>query len=122
MNPEIKKKWLTALRSGEYKQTAGALKDTSGYCCLGVLCEAAGYTNWQAPTEGDEMSCYGIPFPEKYRDETFEGDGSTCIGNIPEKFMEEIGMTKEENTELISMNDELGVSFEGIATWIEAKM
>lgn len=33
------KLWLRALRSGEYKQTEGHLKNDSGYCCLGVACE-----------------------------------------------------------------------------------
>jgi hypothetical protein len=43
MNSEIKKLWLRALRSGEYKQGVCALrKITSGgyeFCCLGVLCD-----------------------------------------------------------------------------------
>jgi hypothetical protein len=41
MNPEVKAKWLAALRSGEYSQTADKLRDTGsgGYCCLGVLCD-----------------------------------------------------------------------------------
>lgn len=39
MNTEIKEKWLKALRSGEYIQTTGILKDDRGYCCLGVLCD-----------------------------------------------------------------------------------
>jgi len=38
MNPEIKAKWVAALRSGEYAQAQGHLKDETGYCCLGVLC------------------------------------------------------------------------------------
>src|SRR5689334_15838538 len=42
MNTRIKKLWLKALRSGEYKQTTGTLRrrSTEGeytYCCLGVL-------------------------------------------------------------------------------------
>ncbi len=37
MNPEVKSKWLAALRSGEYKQAKGLLRDHQGYCCLGVL-------------------------------------------------------------------------------------
>jgi len=45
MNPEVKKKWLEALRSGEYKQGIGALRNTNAskgivtHCCLGVLCD-----------------------------------------------------------------------------------
>lgn len=39
MKQEVKKKWIKALRSGEYKQTRERLKDNKGYCCLGVLCD-----------------------------------------------------------------------------------
>jgi len=39
VNKEIKARWVAALRSGEYKQTKGALQDKTGYCCLGVLCD-----------------------------------------------------------------------------------
>lgn len=41
MNPEVKKLWVDALRSGEYHQTKDRLKSDDGYCCLGVLCELA---------------------------------------------------------------------------------
>jgi hypothetical protein len=41
MNPEIKSRWIEALRSGEYEQTKSNLSDGLGYCCLGVLCEIA---------------------------------------------------------------------------------
>lgn len=42
MNPEIKEKWLTALRSGDYAQGKGFLckveeDGSKAYCCLGVL-------------------------------------------------------------------------------------
>jgi hypothetical protein len=39
MKAKYKKKWLAALRDGEYEQTAGRLADDDGYCCLGVLCD-----------------------------------------------------------------------------------
>jgi len=43
MKPEIKEKWLAALRSGDYKQGEGRLhisKDEHHlFCCLGVLCD-----------------------------------------------------------------------------------
>jgi len=39
MNPQIKQKWVSALRSGEYKQTQRHLHDEYGFCCLGVLCD-----------------------------------------------------------------------------------
>ena len=37
MNSEIKKRWIAALRSGEYKQTTHQLKKHKNFCCLGVL-------------------------------------------------------------------------------------
>lgn len=39
MNPEIKTKWIAALRSGEFKQGQGKLRTGDTFCCLGVLCE-----------------------------------------------------------------------------------
>lgn len=39
MNPEIKTKWIAALKSGEYEQGTGYLKHYNTYCCLGVLCD-----------------------------------------------------------------------------------
>jgi hypothetical protein len=40
MNPEIKQKWVEALRSGEYKQCRNVLRNDAGeMCCLGVLRE-----------------------------------------------------------------------------------
>jgi hypothetical protein len=39
MNQEVKQKWVAALRSGEFQQTKEVLKNTQGYCCLGVLTE-----------------------------------------------------------------------------------
>lgn len=40
MKPEIKEKWLNALRSGEYSQGKHQLRDANdNFCCLGVLCD-----------------------------------------------------------------------------------
>ena len=45
MNPEIKKAWVVALKSGDYQQGFGILhykeNEQDKYCCLGVLCELA---------------------------------------------------------------------------------
>lgn len=39
MKKKIKALWVAALRSGEYKQGTGQLRDESNnFCCLGVLC------------------------------------------------------------------------------------
>lgn len=40
MRKEIKKLWVEALRSGEYKKNSGFLRSASGsFCPLGVLCD-----------------------------------------------------------------------------------
>ena len=40
MNKEWKKKWIAALRSGEYKQGRKVLRNSNDeFCCLGVLCD-----------------------------------------------------------------------------------
>ena len=39
MNADVKKKWVEALRSGEYKQGQGRLQRDGAFCCLGVLCD-----------------------------------------------------------------------------------
>jgi hypothetical protein len=39
MKEEVMRKWVAALRSGEYKQTKRNLRDEHGFCCLGVLCD-----------------------------------------------------------------------------------
>ena len=48
--------WVTALRSGEYKQGKGALHPTKNtYCCLGVACELYRQANggkWQNDGDG----------------------------------------------------------------------
>ena len=42
MNIDIKAQWLTALRSGDYRQGTGVLRTADDqYCCLGVLCDLA---------------------------------------------------------------------------------
>ena len=37
MNPQVKEKWLNALRSGEYQQGKLNLRVGDSFCCLGVL-------------------------------------------------------------------------------------
>lgn len=42
MNKVIRQKWIDALRSGEYKQGKGRLRNSENeFCCLGVLCDLA---------------------------------------------------------------------------------
>lgn len=42
LTEELFNKWISALRSGEYKQDKNHLKTDNGYCCLGVLADIKG--------------------------------------------------------------------------------
>ena len=42
MNEQVKQKWLSSLRSGDYQQTQLKLHTDDGFCCLGVLCDLYG--------------------------------------------------------------------------------
>lgn len=49
MKPEIKTKWVAALRSGEYTQASGELVEnaaTKRFCCLGVLSDLSAIGEW----------------------------------------------------------------------------
>lgn len=60
MNPQVKVKWLQALRSGDYRQGKYRLKGEGGsFCCLGVLCdvyskddEGKGQWEWKGLEDG----------------------------------------------------------------------
>ena len=66
MDQEIGRKWVAALRSGEYTQTTGTLRregsggfgGPAGFCCLGVLCDIMDPGRW-GETAGDGAVCYG---------------------------------------------------------------
>lgn len=100
MNPEVKQKWLKALRSGEYEQAVHWLRVDTSYCCLGVL------THIYEPTHESLFNCAcpeneicewaGLPFSEDS-----EGQNVT--------------------SELMTMNDS-GKSFDEIADWIEENL
>ena len=45
---EHRQEWIEALRSGDYKQTTGRLRDENEYCCLGVACDISGIGRWKS--------------------------------------------------------------------------
>jgi hypothetical protein len=59
MDQEIKRKWIEALRSGEYKQIGGTLWKGGHHCCLGVLVSIQGckYISGNYP---EEKFCAGL--------------------------------------------------------------
>src|SRR6478752_1443394 len=76
MDPEVKARWVKALKSGDYQQAEGALVKDARHCCLGVLCDMFakdhGLKTWNSATlgrEGDDLpgdEMYGLAgFPNE---------------------------------------------------------
>jgi hypothetical protein len=113
MDKGIKKKWVAALRSGNYAQGLGALCNIDGkgnarYCCLGVLIEEVeGEDVWQG-SRGD------LAFDGERGSPTFE-------------FRKRVGINECINDTsivgcLVNLNDGCGNSFEEIADFIEENL
>lgn len=102
MDAELKAKWITALRSGEYKQARGWLRRDDAFCCLGVLCDISGRGEWR----GNQFN-----FPDDHR-----------LGGLPVRWAKEIGVGQSAEAKLAAMNDARGASFCEIADWIEANL
>ncbi len=83
MNPEIKAKWVAALRSGEFTQGHGGLynRETDSYCCLGVLCELAARENVVNHVRG-EQPAHAVMNPTS-REFDFFGDHEVVFGDNP---------------------------------------
>lgn len=108
MKKSVMKKWVEALRSGEYFQGYGMLKHNDSYCCLGVLCEISKKAKWKAIQKNSSMYLYS-------------GNGEI----LPPKVWEWAGLKSgnpgiEEHSHYLSeFNDSRNYSFEDIADLIE---
>lgn len=119
MNARMKKKWIKALRSGDYVQCGKTmcqmcqvyLDGSARYCCLGVLTEeVAGPGVWHAPASG-----IGYLYIKN----------TTMTGTPTKAILNKAGFTEAEAVlfveVLISMND-AGETFDEIADFIEEKL
>ena len=107
MKEAIADKWVEALRSGEFEQTAGvlAISTRTAHCCLGVLCEVA-------IKNGLELS---VAVPKLGHSTEFDG----CAVFLPDHVAEWAGLMRKGESVLSSMND-AGKTFAEIADRIEA--
>jgi len=122
MTPELKAKWLAALRSGNYKQGESFLRWNDTYCCLGVLCDVA-RKHW----EPVELSADTVYAPD--------GNGGDQ-GSLREGMLEELGLSEEAQSACINMNDGIATpkecarwgikpepsTFPEIADWLEQNL
>lgn len=109
MNPDVKARWVEALRSGNYKQGKQALYHAGRFCCLGVLCDLA------VKDEAVEKSGEGFGS---------EKDGFAKLlppTSVLKWAGVERGFTRDVLNDLATKNDD-GVSFAEIADAIEAQL
>lgn len=97
MNKALKRRWVKALRSGDYPQTQGALKTDAGFCCLGVLCELQ----------------HSVASSWAWAD-------ANAPGGIDPVFVK--GLTAEDIDILIAANDDERWTFAEIADYVEAML
>lgn len=100
-NQENIRKWVRALRSGEFAQTRGFLSKEGAFCCLGVACEVA--------------IANGVPVAKSVdsRGVTYDGFEKT----IPFKVEGWLGLRLGSATALSNLND-CGALFGEIASTI----
>jgi len=107
MNPQIKQKWVDALRSGGYQQGRNYLRTDNRFCCLGVLCDLYGKENnveWNFDEDGNYYRFQDHPASLPFPVIEWAGVGSHNP-SIP-------------GTSLVGLNDN-GSTFNEIADFIE---
>lgn len=104
--PKNFRKWLKALRSGEYKQGRDSLLRRGRYCCLGVACDVAGYDLEKLSTD-DRRTDF---LPKSVR--IFLGL-RPIDANVP--------VSASFSFEGIARHNDRGLSFPKIADLLEAK-
>jgi hypothetical protein len=106
MKKELKERWITALRSGDYGQSQGCLQDKYGWCCLGVLCNIVDGTKWIEPAENVMEHEYDF------------GNEVVLEDMPPREWLENHGLPHGLAKELAGLNDD-GVQFVEIAEYIK---
>lgn len=108
MDRKLKDEWTTGLRSGQYKQGVGYLKQrVEGdwqYCCLGVLCEIAAVPQVPDTMEEDVQAF------------------DSCTGQLNSELRLKFGLSPQIAQKLMVMNDTDQLTFTTIADWIEANL
>ena len=112
MNQTVKEKWLQALRSKEYEQNYGCLKDGNKFCCLGVLTDLyikENNLNWTLKIENDFCERFAAP------------NWKVCDWADLKNPNPDVKIDKPFPDSLAGMNDH-GYSFEEIADIIEQQL
>lgn len=105
------KRWVEALRSGEYRQTREVLRDEHGFCCLGVACDL------YAKEHPDISQWY-----EHSYDRGFDFDD--LLGTLPTHVRDWLGLNYDDGryaTGSLTEDNDDGKTFAEIADIIESE-
>ena len=115
MSKAMRERWKLNLRSGEYKQGTGTLRNVQGgFCCLGVLADT-------------ELDGWWIEYSERALQLLVPGCGTFIgdfgdVGEDPQRseaVLAKLGMTKEQMHTFVQLNDQHGISFDQIAQRVD---
>ena len=100
--------WIAALRSDQYKQVTGVLKNDNGYCCMGVMCDLLNPDGWGEHCQTYGGWAYGF---------TYKSDEDLEVP--PEDVMEYYGIDPNLAASFAALNDTHRLNFHQIADAIE---
>lgn len=112
MNENVKK-WVEALRSGEFTQTGGRLQDNEGYCCLGVAVRV-----WEKETGGTAVECEGYLKGGTLNSQSRSVQEWLGLNSPTGDYIPEGGCN---STSIVVLNDHHKKTFKEIANIIESK-
>ena len=111
MNPAVKEMWVTALRSGKYKQGRDMLNACNEMCCLGVLCDIYDPSGWIGDPDSE---CYSFLYSPNI--------GKSVDIYPPLEVLDWASLSNDVQLHLAELNDNRGLTFNQIADWIEANL
>lgn len=114
MNQEVKKLWIEALRSGEYKQATGQLRCDDGFCCLGVLSDLYKKDHSDCDWGGGSYSYFVI-----YREIGATSSSTNLVDEVVRWAELDSADPQYECGETLSDLNDMGASFNEIADVIE---
>lgn len=102
---ELLTKAIAAMRSGEFRQCRDDLRDGNAFCAVGLICEVYRRETGRGEWDGH---CFVL------------GDNRNH-GTLDADTREALGLTKQE-TNVIEMHNDAGVSLSVIADYVEKKL
>lgn len=100
MNTKVIRKWVDALRSGKYKQSAGRLRKDDMFCATGVLCDL--HSNVSRKYAWGTDACGNPISGALTMHYTFYGGE---IYDAPESVKKWVGLSGMSITKVSAMND-----------------